>query len=307
MKPVRPSIFREHRHGKHIIPGEVFILVASILWGTTGTAQTFAPDSAHPLSVGTLRLISGAVLLFLISLIKGDYPNPKHIPKKYLLIAAISMSLYNILFFAGVSLTGVAIGTIVGIGSSPIFGGLLGKILFGEKLSKKWIIATIIGITGSTILLASNQDLSVDIRGILLAIGAGFAYAAYVVTSKEILKTNSIEITLAVIFSLGSLFLIPVFFFIDFSWITQLSGALVVLHLGVVTVVMAYSLFSIGLLRTDASKAVSLTLAEPLTAGILGVFFLGERLTINSGFGIGLIIIGLAILTFTRQAGNRTQ
>lgn len=285
----------------------MFILVASILWGTTGTAQTFAPDSAHPLSVGTLRLISGAVLLFLISLIKGDYPNPKHIPKKYLLIAAISMSLYNILFFAGVSLTGVAIGTIVGIGSSPIFGGLLGKILFGEKLSKKWIIATIIGITGSTILLASNQDLSVDIRGILLAIGAGFAYAAYVVTSKEILKTNSIEITLAVIFSLGSLFLIPVFFFIDFSWITQLSGALVVLHLGVVTVVMAYSLFSIGLLRTDASKAVSLTLAEPLTAGILGVFFLGERLTINSGFGIGLIIIGLAILTFTRQAGNRTQ
>jgi DME family drug/metabolite transporter len=78
--------------------------------------------------------------------------------------------------------------------------------------------------------------------------------------------------------------------------VSQPRGALVVLHLGLVTVGLAYTLFGQGLKRVPVSNAVTLTLAEPMTAGILGVLLLGEQLTLQAGLGILLIFSGLALL-----------
>ncbi len=45
----------------------LLILLAAVLWGTTGTTQAFAPESAHPIAIGTIRLAIGG--LFLLSLV----------------------------------------------------------------------------------------------------------------------------------------------------------------------------------------------------------------------------------------------
>jgi len=45
------------------------------------------------------------------------------------------------------------------------------------------------------------------------------------------------------------------------------------------------------------STAVTLSLAEPLTAGLLGVVVLGEVLTLPAFAGIALIFAGLLLLT----------
>ena len=76
----------------------------------------------------------------------------------------------------------------------------------------------------------------------------------------------------------------------------------VALHLGVVTVGFAYLLFAIGLAAIPVATAATLTLAEPLTAGLLGVFVLGETLTTTAVFGIALLLVGLLILAFQRSA-----
>ena len=56
-------------------------------------------------------------------------------------------------------------------------------------------------------------------------------------------------------------------------------------------------LFARGLARVPAATAVTLSLAEPLTAGTLGVLFLGERLTVPGLVGNGLLIAGLALIS----------
>jgi DME family drug/metabolite transporter len=71
----------------------------------------------------------------------------------------------------------------------------------------------------------------------------------------------------------------------------------VTLHLGLVTVSLAYNLFALGLSRVPVATAATLTLAEPLTAGLLGVFLLGEPLTPLAGLGILLIFTGLALVS----------
>jgi DME family drug/metabolite transporter len=67
-------------------------------------------------------------------------------------------------------------------------------------------------------------------------------------------------------FSLGALLMLPLCFVLDMSWLTEPSGFMVSLHLGVVTLACAYLLFTIGLKTVSSATAVSLTLAEPLTA-----------------------------------------
>lgn len=49
------------------------ILLAAILWGTTGTSQALAPDSAHPIAIGATRLAVGGVFLLLIVLLTGKW------------------------------------------------------------------------------------------------------------------------------------------------------------------------------------------------------------------------------------------
>ncbi|PAD19660.1 EamA family transporter, partial [Terribacillus saccharophilus] len=49
----------------------LFVLFAAILWGTTGTAQAFAPAAAHPIAIGAARLAVGGVFLLLVTLLLG--------------------------------------------------------------------------------------------------------------------------------------------------------------------------------------------------------------------------------------------
>jgi len=108
---------------------------------------------------------------------------------------------------------------------------------------------------------------------------------------------------MAVTFCLGAVLLLPVLLTADLSWLAQPGGIAVALHLGIVTVGVAYSLFARGLSLVPVAVAATLTLAEPLTAGMLGVFVLGETLNLMAGVGILLIFAGLAWLS----AGSRTQ
>jgi DME family drug/metabolite transporter len=54
----------------------------------------------------------------------------------------------------------------------------------------------------------------------------------------------------------------------------------------------------------SAATAVTLTLAEPLTAAVLGVVVLDERLNQTAGFGCGLVLAGLLLLTVP-DGGNK--
>ena len=268
-----------------------------MLWGTTGTSQALAPEGATPVAVGTMRLLVGGLALLAYAASRGSLRGALDLPRLTLLAAAVCMAAYQLLFFGGVARTGVAVGTIVGIGSAPIWGGLLGVLFAAERLQRSWLIATLLAIAGAALLAFSGGgELKVDGWGLLLASGAGGAYAAFTLFNKRLIADHRPESVQVAVFLLGAVLLLPLLAGVDLSWVSQPGGALVVLHLGVVTVGVAYSLFALGLQRVPISDAVTLTLAEPMTAGLLGVLVLGERLSLQAGMGILLIFSGLVVL-----------
>ncbi len=272
------------------------IIGAALLWGTTGTAQAFAPVSAHPISVGAMRLLVGGGFLFLVSLLRGRFSGQDPWPKKLLLITAFFVAAYQGCFFLGVFKTGVAVGTMTAIGSSPIFAGILGYFFRGERPGLVWYCATVLAICGCLFLVGLGTEMQGDIAGILLALGAGFSYAAYTVGTKKLLETHLAETVVALVFSLAACLLAPFLFYFDQQWLLTRSGILVAIHLGVLATAVSYWLFASGLKHVPVGTTATLSLAEPLTASCLGVLILQEQLNRMEWVGCVCLFVGICLL-----------
>lgn len=282
---------------KRTTAGVWLILMAAVLWGTTGTSQALAPAGASPMTLGALRLAAGGVALLAVALARGGLRGGEGWPLVATLCAGGFVASYQLTFFAAVKATGVAVGTMVAIGSSPMLAGILAFVFRGERPGRRWMAATVLAIAGCILLvMAGGGGISVNPLGVLLALGAGASYAAYTLAIKTLLNGRSPDAVMAVVFCLGALILSPLLVGADIAWVADPRGALVILHLGVIATAAAYLLFARGLETVPVASAVTLTLAEPLTAAILGVVVVGERLTPTALCGILLLFGGLALL-----------
>ncbi len=277
--------------------GNLLVLAGAILWGSNGTAQALGASEAQPLVLGVLRILIGGLILSLPARIYSK-SFPTFQPFGSIFAAAISAVLYQVTFFSAVKLTGVSVGTIVGIGSSPIFAGIVAWLIRGEKPGARWYLATLAGVSGTTLVALSTGMDSVVLTGVFLALASGLSYAFLAVFMKNTFQKRSDTVAATgEIFLLGGLLMLPFLFTYDLSWIKQADGVVTILYLGLVTGALAYYLFSKGLQTVTVATAGTLTLGEPLTAGILGVLVLGEQLNLKGWGGICLLILGLIILT----------
>ena len=270
---------------------------AAVLFGTTGTAQGLGPDTTTPVGVGTLRIVVGAAALWLLA---GRWPDPGLLRRHLVLflVAGAGVATYQPAFFTGTARSGVALGTIVALGSGPLFAGLL-ETVWGRRLPRPvWWTATVLTVGGGSLVVVGSgaAGATVDAVGVVAALAAGAGYAVYAVAAARLIRAGvpSTE-ALAWPFTLGALALLPTLAGEPLGWVATWPGAAMLLHLGVATVGVAYVLYGFGLRSLEASTAVTLTLAEPLTAALLGMAVLGERLRPTGWLGAALVLAGLAV------------
>ena len=193
--------------------------------------------------------------------------------------------------------TGVAVGTVVAIGSGPAFAGLLGRLTDGTPLSRRWGIATALACAGVALLVLGGDSASISLPGVGLALLAGAGYATYTVTAKGLLDAgHAPEAVMAATFGVGGVLLVPVLVATAGDWLLTPGGLGLVAYLAVVPTAVAYVLFARGLRRLPAGEAATLTLAEPLTATALGALVLAERPSAVALAGAGLVLAGLVSL-----------
>jgi len=100
---------------------------------------------------------------------------------------------------------------------------------------------------------------------------------------------------MGLLFGAAAVLLAPVLALSSPGWVLTGRGIAVIGYLGVVTTVLAYLLYGRGLRTVPAPVAVTLGLAEPVVAAILGLAVLGERLSTTAL--AGLVLVGLALAT----------
>jgi DME family drug/metabolite transporter len=274
----------------------VHVLTAAVLFGTTGTAQALGPD-IQPLAVGSARIVVGAALLGVVALAAGRATLGAG-DRRLVLLSGMFVAAYQASFFAAVADTGVAVGTVVALGSAPAFTGLFGRLFAGERLESRWFAATGLACAGVCLLtLGGGSGGEVSAPGIALALVAGAGYAGYAVAGKHLLdRGGTPEGVMAAVFGTGAIILLPALAIAPTGELLTVDGLTLAVYLGAVTTAVAYILFARGLKRIGASETSTLTLAEPVTAMALGFLVLGERPGAVAVLGAALVLAGLAVL-----------
>ncbi len=277
--------------------GAVALLGASVLWGTTGTAQALAEVDAEPAVIGAARLALGGFVLVaacvllgrrraLLSLWRGS-------SARWTVAAAGAAAVFQPVFFAAVDRTGVAVGTLVALGSAPAFCGLLARWWGAAPLPPGWALATAGAVLGCALLVLPGGDAAVQPAGVALALVAGACYGVYTVSAKRLLDAGEDPVgVLAATLGPAALVLAPLLAGAP-DELLEPGGLALVTWLGIAATALAYLLFARGLGRTPAATAGTLSLAEPLTAVLLGLLVLGERPTVATGLGAALPLGGL--------------
>src|SRR3954462_8280010 len=132
------------------------VLLAAVAFGTTGTARALGPH-ASPLAVGAARIAVGAALLGIASWRLAPRSDRRW-SRRALLAGAVGIAAYQLAFFAAVRETGVAVGTVVAIGSGPAFAGLLSR----APLTGRWAASTALAVAGIALLVAGGAQARVS-------------------------------------------------------------------------------------------------------------------------------------------------
>ena len=275
----------------------LLVLAAGVLFGTAGTAQALGPTGTTPLGVGVLRIGLGALVLVTALPFRGG--SVRRLPGRWrsrpMLVTSVAAATYQLCFFAGVSSAGVALGTLVAVGSGPVFAGILGWLVLGQRPARGWLVATAISVLGLALL--SVPDVAAGSPpGLLLALGAGFCIGAYNVAARVQLDrgASGLEVT-AGSFALGGLLLLPVLATQPLDWLVAPTGLLLALYLGVATMAVANVLLALGMRHLASGPVATLMLADPVVATLLGVAVLGEHLAPAALAGVVLVLGGLLL------------
>ena len=273
----------------------LFLAGACLCFGTSGTAQALGPDDSSPLVVGAARLLLGAIGLF--GLIK--FREPKNLPRNLLWIGALAVALFQVTFFSGVRLTGVAMGTVIALGSAPAITAILNWLIYKKLPTIRWIFATCVTAAGITLLFLSKGEIKVDLAGVLLSLGAGASYASYALVSKELLNRGvTPNVVMSTLFIRGAVLTAPLLLLLinDSAWFFKLDSLAMILWLSFISLTLAYFLYIRGLAQTSTSNAATITLIEPVTATFLAAVILREAITFGQWIGIVFVIAGLALV-----------
>ncbi|MEM8811112.1 MAG: EamA family transporter [Pseudomonadota bacterium] len=277
--------------------GAACVLCAAMLWGTTGTLQAILPENRDPLAVAWFRIGIGAATLTALCLcVPTTRRALRRLPMPLVALAGTAIAAYNFLFFSGVLLAGVGVGTAIAIGSAPIWVSLYEWLVRKQAPSRLSLIGQAICIVGAVALVASNQAASNPLAGYLLTALAGIAYATYSVATHKIGPGQPFGAVAAATFAFAAILMAPVLVAADLSWMD--TGSIPsILFLGVVVTGLSYYLYTYGVSRMPASTAVTLALAEPLTAWVLATLVVGEALTPLKAAGAAIVLFGLFLVT----------
>ena len=292
------------------------ILVAAVLWGTTGTAASFLPPGVPPVATGAATMAIGGLLLFAVSPRTSWAALRDRAARRWLLAGGACVVAYPLAFYSSMALAGVAVGNVVSLGSAPVFAAVLERAIEGHRLRPAWWATTGLAVAGIVLLAlagpahsgsAGTAGAAEAMAGLALGLVAGASYAGYTYCSRRAMQLGcGSRAAMGAVFGVGAVLLLPVLIASGAPLMESAGSLAIAGYLAVGPMFLAYLLFGAGLRHVRSSSATTLTLLEPVVATLLAVLVVGERLAPLGWTGMVLIGIALALLT-SRGATRRAR
>mgnify|MGYP000881324931 FL=1 len=299
---------------KNYLLGVTAIIVASTIWGTTGTAATFAPEVGAA-AIGAAAMGLGGLAQAAIAW-RGLIASRKALADQWrvLLVGAVCVAIYPLAFYGSMRMAGVTIGTVISLGSAPLLSAAIEYRQSGFRPSLRWLAGATVGIIGMVLLSMSEHGGahtapagSSTLAGSLVGLIAGFTYALYSSCARQLMQRGISSTTaMGATFGIGGLLLMPVLIATGGPFLASWNNAAVGLYMAFVPMFLGYVCFGYGLSRVETSVATTITLFEPVVAAFFAVVIVGERLSALGWFGVLLVVICLVCITIPTRS-QKTQ
>jgi DME family drug/metabolite transporter len=229
-------------------------------------------------------------------------------------VAAAAVAVYPLAFYTSMRLAGVAVGTVVSIGSAPMAAALIERIIDRQPLSHRWALGTTVGVLGVLALaiartgaekVATSGTGAQPVLGIALGLLAGVTYALYCWGAARTMSRGlPSRPVMGAIFGAGGVLLLPVLLLTGAPIVASWSNFAAVAYLALVPMFLGYVLFGRGLAAVPASTATTLSLLEPAVAAVIAVLVLHEALPTLGWVGMGILLASLVLLTADSRRQN---
>jgi DME family drug/metabolite transporter len=287
-------------------------VVASVLWGTTGTAASFFGPGVSPIAIGASTMALGGLLLFAVSARTALAAARDRQSRPWILLGALGVIAYPLAFYSGMDLAGVAIGNVIALGSGPVFAAMFEWLWERHRLPARGRVSMAIAIVGVALLgLFGHRDAGGDVGagagnvplGVLLGLVAGLSYALYTYSSTRVIASGHRgRAAMGATFGLGAIGLLPVLLLTGAPLLASPTNVSIAVYLALGPMFLAYLFFGSVLGALRSSTVTTITLLEPVVATILAVAIVGERLTPIGWGAIVLILLGVSVLATARPS-----
>lgn len=291
--------------------GVIFVLIAGVLWGTTGIyVRWFSKLGLSSLQITVFKMFIAATVLILWCLIFDR--EALKINKKDIWVffcsGLISMDFFTVCYFSTIQNADLSIAATL-LYAAPIVVLLLSVILFKEKFTAKKAIACVLAFLGCFLvsgLIGSGRGIpgKALLTGILSAIG----YALYSIFGEIAIRKGYKSLTITtytfMIAAVGSLILLRPAQIADAAAKTTVPMFILMLvAISINVSLLPYIFYTNGLLRIAPSKASIIASIEPVTATVVGALIFKEYPDIYGVFGI-IFVLGAIVLLNIKAKGK---
>lgn len=283
----------------------------SVLWGGSFFFSKVALSELPPLTVVLARvgIAAGALWLYL-RLRSIPIPTASATWSAFFGMGLLNSLIPFSLIFWGQTFIGSGLASIINA-TTPVFSILVAHFLArDERLSFHKLAGVALGIAGVAVLLGGQASLGTGgaLWGILACLGAALSYG-FANTYGRRFNRMGIDPAVSAFGQIAAttVMALPLVLLIDQPWRLAVPGAVVwgaLVGLALLSTALAYIIFFRLIASAGATNTSLVTLLVPVSAILLGVTFLGERLSLVQLGGMGLIGIGLLALN-GRMFGRR--
>jgi drug/metabolite transporter, DME family len=287
--------------------GLIFIAIAAAAWGTGGVAAAilYRDTGLGPVAVSFWRTAIGVAVLAIgyrfRRTTRTESPVPATTQRRGITwVTGVGLAVYQTAYYAAVARSGVAFATVVTLGAAPVLIALGARLAIGERLGRAGVAAVAVAPVG-LVLIVGGTPAGGTVAGAVLSLVSAAGYATVTVLHRALGGVDPARTTLSG-FVVAGVCLAPLAA-LEGLWPVRGLGVptlLLLSYLGVVATALAYSLFFASLAAIRATTAAIVTLVEPLTAAVLAVLVLGERLSLALAAGATLLFA--AVLMESRRA-----
>lgn len=281
-------------------PWEWFLLIVlALVWGGAFFFSEVALEELRPFTIVFARVSLAALALWIVVLGMGlPLPRDAGIWGAFFLMGAINNVLpFSLIVWGQTAITG-GLASILNA-STPVFTVLLAHFFTrDERLTAGRLAGVLLGLAGVAVMIGPEAlaGLGGSVAGQLAVIGAAICYGCAGVFGRRFAGQPPL-VTAAGQVTASSCLMLPLVLLIDQPWALALPGAATwgaLLGMALLGTALAYIIYFRILASAGATNILLVTLLVPVSAVLLGMAFLGERL--EPYHVPGIILIGLGLL-----------